>query len=236
MSLTYDEVLNYLDRTEEENRLAECIYSGALKKLKEVQKEISKLDDAAHVKRVFKPFLIQWGMMSRTLGRKKFKWTRLGRTLRKLENHFKALRDINFLDVKFEDKEISENIQKVYLELSKIKHVGPTAASKILHLANPEIFVMWDEKIRDMYNVRGTATGYLEFLSKNQRLLKDVFNKKECYELRLKFGNKTLAKLIDEFNWYIANKGITEIKKKIKRSCVKTKSSNKSSEVKNADK
>lgn len=217
MSLTSDEVLNHLQKTEEENRLAECIYSGALKALCKVQKDVSGLSDL-HVVRVFKPFLIQWGMMARTLGRKKFNWTRLGRTLRNLEPHFKALRSKSFLHVNFEDKEISENIQKVYRELSKIKHVGPTAVSKILHLINPEIFVMWDEKIRDMYNVRGSAKGYLKFLSKNQRLLKDVFNEKECHELRLKFGNKTMAKLIDEFNWYIANEGISKIYKKVKQS------------------
>ncbi len=157
-------------------------------------------------------------MMVRTLARKDVDWAQLGHVLRNLEPHLETLRKKSFLHIRFDDKEISKNIKEAYEDLNNVKHVGATAVSKILHLMNPEIFVMWDEKICDMYNVKGSANGYLEFLEKNQRLLKGIFTEKECAKLRSKFGNKTLAKLIDEFNWYIANEEIREICKKIKRS------------------
>lgn len=41
-----------------------------------------------------------------------------------------------------------------------VKHVGPTAASKILHPFNPELFVMWDGEIRKRYGVGGSAEDY----------------------------------------------------------------------------
>lgn len=217
MSLTPEEVVKYIHKNEEENWLAECIYFGALDALCEVQKDVSKPDNEVHIERVLEPFLIQWGMMVRTLARKDMDWAKLGHVLRNLEPHLKILRGKSFLNVRFDDEEISKTIKEVYEELSSVKHVGATAVSKILHLMNPKIFVMWDEKICRMYNVKGSAKGYLEFLSKNQRLLKDMFTEKECDELRSKFGGKTLAKLIDEFNWYIANEGISDIYDKIRR-------------------
>ena len=216
MSLTPEEVIKYIQKNEEENWLAECIYSGAIVALSEVQEDLSKLDNVIHVERVLKPFLIQWGIMIR-LSRKDMDWARLGHVLRSLEPHLDRFRGKSFLRVKFKDKRVSENIKKIYEELRNIKHIGATAVCKILHLINPEIFVMWDKKIREMYNVEDSADGYLEFLGKNQRLLKDIFTKKECDELRSKFRDKTLAKLIDEFNWYIANEEISEVHEKIKR-------------------
>lgn len=218
MSLTRNDFLKYLQKNEEENWLAECIYFGALDALREVQKDLSKLDNEVHVERVLEPFLIQWGMMVRALARKDMDWAGLGHVLRNLEPHLKTLRGKSFLNVRFDDRKTSKIIKEVYEELSSIKHVGATAVSKILHLMNPEIFVMWDEKICDMYNVEASASGYLEFLSKNQRLLKDIFSGRECSELRSRYQNKTLAKLIDEFNWYIANEEISDIYEKIKRS------------------
>ena len=217
MSLTPEEVVKYIHKNEEENWLAECIYFGALDALNEVQKDLSKLDNEVHVERVLKPFLIQWGMMIRTLARRDVDWAQLGHVLRNLEPLLKILRNKSFLHIRFDDKEISKTIKGAYEELGSVKHVGATAVSKILHLMNPEIFVMWDEKICGMYNVRGSTEGYLEFLDKNQRLLEDIFCEEECNELRSKYRNKTLAKLIDEFNWYIANEEISAIYKKIKR-------------------
>lgn len=220
MSLTPAEVVRYIQKSEEENWLAECMYFGALKGLSDTQNDLSKLDDAIHVERILNPFLIQWGMMAQPLARKGMKWAQIGTKLRRLEPHFKALRKESLLLIKFEDKGNSAHIKEIYEELDSIKYVGPTAVSKIMHLINPEIFIMWDKKIRDMYNVADSASGYLKFLGKNQRLLKTVFNDKERNDLGSKFHNKTLAKLIDEFNWYIANERtpeILEIRRKVKR-------------------
>ena len=220
MSLTPEEVVRYIQKSEDENWLAECIYFGAVKGLDGVRSDLSKLDDTDHIDRILNPFLIQWGMMAQPLARKGMKWAQLGAKLRKLEPHFKTLREESLLHIKFEDQANSAHIEEIYEELDSIKFVGPTAVSKILHLINPEIFIMWDKEIRGMYNVADSSSGYLEFLGKNQRLLKTVFDDKQCNDLRSKF-HKTLAKLIDEFNWYIANEDhtpdISVIKRKVKR-------------------
>lgn len=223
MSLTSEEVVRYIQKNEEENWLAECMYFGALKGLSGVKNDLSKIDDTVHIERVLRPFLIQWGMMAQPLARKGMKWAQLGTKLRKLELHFKALRKESLLLSKFEDKYNSVHVREIYEELDSIKYVGPTGVCKIMHLINPEIFIMWDKKIREkIYNVEDSASGYLEFLGKNQRLLETVFNdEKKRNDLRSKFPNKTLAKLIDEFNWYIANEDrtaeISEIRGKVKR-------------------
>jgi len=108
-------------------------------------------------------------------------------------------------------------------EAARIKYIGPTAISKILHLFNPEIFVMWDKNIREKYGAKEEAKGYLDFLKSMQAEVKKVLEEKAkekecnikevieeiCRELpSKKLGQKyrkTLAKLIDEYNWWLAN-------------------------------
>jgi ribosomal protein S5 len=89
-----------------------------------------------------------------------------------------------------------------------------------MHVLNPEIFVMWDIGIRDRYkkknrSVLGNSEGYLEFLKENQREIRDALNDGRKTtgkdldeierELRKEHENKTLAKLIDQYNYQIAH-------------------------------
>ena len=160
-------------------------------------------------------------MMGRVVGREGLDWKRLGEILRSLEEEFKELRSKQFIAVKFSEEKFSNAIKKIYSELDSIPFIGsPTIISKILHLLNPEIFVMWDNDIRKMYKaknrcVANTPEGYLAFLKEAQEELKEAFEdmqreaEKEIdeieREIKAKYGCKTLARIIDEYNWLTAH-------------------------------
>lgn len=198
---------------EQEFELTELIYFGAIERLREVQNDVSKLDKDRHIHRVMKLFLICWGM-NRVVRRKDFNWKGLTETLRKLEPEFALLRGKRFLDSElFDDKTVCDAIKKIYGDLKLIPHVGSTTISKILHLLNPEIFVMLDGKILKGYHddenkhVNHSANGYVEFLKDSQRKFLtmtdevgktiDMMEK----ELRNQHPNRTIANLIDIYNW-----------------------------------
>lgn len=108
-----------------------------------------------------------------------------------------------------------EDIDILYKSLMNFKDngiltMGDAAASKILHLILPKLFVMWDKKIKPY-------KGYLysDFLIKMNsyaKSVKDDFSKKfpdknieEVLREKLEYPiTKTFAKYIDEFNWYKA--------------------------------
>lgn len=215
--MKYEDLVNVVDKFEQEMELVECIYFGALKKLENVHADLGKLDNVQDVRRVIKPFLVQWGIMGRVVGRKELEWERLGRTLRSLEEQFKNLRGKKFLTIDFDEEAVSSSIRTIYKELDNIPYIGgPTTISKILHLLNPEIFVMWDNDILKYYKkknkrIRDSPEGYLEFLKEAQKELKEAFGERQKQtgkkfdeierEIRGRYKNKTLAKIIDEYNW-----------------------------------
>jgi len=217
--MKYKDLIDNVSKLEEEYELTECIYFGAIEKLGEVQEDISKIDDAKHIRRIIRLFLINWGMMNRVVGRKDLEWKKLGETLRSLEKEFRELRDRKFLTTNFNENTISNAIRTIYGKLDPFPYLGsPTTLSKILHLLNPEIFVMWDNEIVKKYKKRNfrvstTAEGYLEFLKDAQKEIKEALNdhQKESgkqldeieKELRARCDNRTLARIVDEYNWMI---------------------------------
>jgi hypothetical protein len=79
---------------------------------------------------------------------------------------------------------------------------------------------MWDEDIRKEYKkknsgIRDTPEGYLEFLKEAQKELKEALEDRQREtgkglddieeEIRHKYKNKTLARIIDECNWIVAH-------------------------------
>jgi len=91
-------------------------------------------------------------------------------------------------------------------------HLRETAASKLVHMIGPNLFIMWDRKIAKAYNVSRTATGYTyEFLpimkEKTNQVINsymDDFNtnrEETIFKLNSYRPHKTLVKLLDEFNW-----------------------------------
>lgn len=111
-------------------------------------------------------------------------------------------------------------IEDMFKQLSAIKNIGPTSTSKILHLLKPETFVMWDAEIAKCYNVSMNEKGYVEFLGKMKNMLVELleeYSRERGWsdaEARLtsKYGGKSLAKLIDEYNWLKTRKWLNRLK------------------------
>jgi hypothetical protein len=129
----------------------------------------------------------------------------------------KALENANFDEMlRGFEVTIGNMIHHLFTRFSAF--LGSTGASKALHLLLPRLIVMWDSKIRNDYEVNSDADGFLEFQKLMKKLVNDILTnfaekhgvpKNEAVEriLELRYGDnpKTLAKLIDEFNW--ATKG-----------------------------
>lgn len=125
--------------------------------------------------------------------------------------------EINFRRLDGQDIRTAEldglrtDICTIYDTLSRIKGIQFTGATKMMHLRNRHLFVMWDGYIRgewprkqyetldvvvrgdwDSKKYKTTANGYLEFLKDMQGRFAHV---------SLNQTDKTLAKAIDEFNY-----------------------------------
>jgi hypothetical protein len=85
--------------------------------------------------------------------------------------------------------------------------MGDTAASKLLHVLLPDSFVMWDN------NIKRFACDYEHYLTEMHRLSRRLIAESGVgagsieVELQRLLGygtRKTLAKYVDEYNWYVA--------------------------------
>ena len=80
---------------------------------------------------------------------------------------------------------------------------SPVAVSKALHLLAPDFFPMWDQKIAKAYGYnyyKNPEKKYFLFC----RIIKNVADKVEDYVVH---SDKTLIKLIDEYNFSKYNGG-----------------------------
>jgi len=122
---------------------------------------------------------------------------------------FKKLENLEFRDVDFED--IQSIINEIYNKLTKIKGVGYTGATKVMHLINPNIFVIWDsyisgQKPKKYYENLELAKDYKWVYKKYKRdgdgyvsFLKDLQN--TFRNINWDTNGRTFAKVIDEFNY-----------------------------------
>jgi len=91
--------------------------------------------------------------------------------------------------------EIKDTIIQIYNTLSKVKGVEYTGASKVMHLLNRNLVVVWDSYIRKEFNYKdANAETYFDFLKKMQEKFKNIEWEEQ---------NKTLAKAIDEYNYVV---------------------------------
>lgn len=134
-----------------------------------------------------------------------------------LEDNIKNLDELNFENAEFDN--IEKDINEVYTPLSEIEGIEYTGASKIMHLKNPKLFVMWDSYIRENYEIETKDyKGYIQFLKKMQIDFKNIA-----------IGCKNKAKLIDEYNYIsisrlqILKDNIKEIEKKLKKQDISEK-------------
>lgn len=140
------------------------------------------------------------------------------KTLETEKEYILALRNKSLENVDFDEKlqglelTIGNAILRLFSQFARF--LGPTGASKALHLLLPKLIVLWDTQIRKDYEIGADADNFLEFQKMTKRLLEDAiadFMKKhdagrnEAVQgiLRLRYGAqpKSLPKLLDEFNW-----------------------------------
>ena len=98
---------------------------------------------------------------------------------------------------------------------SKTKvRIGPVGAAKILFAIRPHFFAPWDTSIYKGLGFSGDGEGYMQYLKKIQKVLKNLKN--ECIKKGIKWDNlfkrlnkkhNSYPKLIDEYYWVsITNK------------------------------
>jgi len=116
----------------------------------------------------------------------------LRRAIKKVIPKFENLQEKEFRTAKF--GEIGGTVKEIYSTLSKVKGVEHTGASKVMHLLNRNLFLIWDSYMRKEYGYHkySNEDGYLHYLIKMQDKVRNV-EWDRC--------DKTLPKAIDEFNF-----------------------------------
>lgn len=114
----------------------------------------------------------------------------LKKAIEECKPFFDKLKGRNFKTVNFD--EIKDTVELIYSTLSKVYGVEYTGASKVMHLLNRDLFVMWDTDTREEYGFYvADSTDYFNFLKKMQEKFKDI---------EWDMPNKTFAKAVDEYN------------------------------------
>ena len=130
---------------------------------------------------------------------------RIWEGLQELES--KTILDVDLSDDKTRDL-IGSCFDKVAKSNAKERNEA-TGASKMLHMINPKLFLMWDASIVRGYGGHFNVLPYADFLRRMQRLANYAICqiKKECDVSRedaiesLKCEGHTLAKTLDEYNF-----------------------------------
>lgn len=103
---------------------------------------------------------------------------------------FQSLKKKDLKTVNFD--EIENTVKRIYSMFSKVLGVEYTGASKVMHLLNRNLFVMWDKDTREEYGCYiADEDDYFSF----QKKMQEKFG-----ELEWDMPDKTLAKAIDECN------------------------------------
>jgi hypothetical protein len=130
-----------------------------------------------------------------------------------LRDHVAALAEVEALTIS--DSRVPEHAEKLgnlhddligAMRANGVNNMADAAASKALHLLRPRLFVMWDKEIR-----RSAPEGYGVYLLQMHSLAGRLAEQApaedvEAYlqELLGYETKKTLAKYLDEFNWFEA--------------------------------
>jgi hypothetical protein len=147
----------------------------------------------------------------------------------------KSFRGRRLENIDLDDNNIKDAIKNIFLNFSTKTSIGSTGASKILHLINPHVFMMWDARIREAYHTLHVGHGlygknqkiaecYLEFLKQSQEIIKTLLHniseddlwkehqksiEKEFF--RVFSFRETILKMLDEANYIRFTKGVTII-------------------------
>jgi hypothetical protein len=145
--------------------------------------------------------------------------------IRALDQYFVQLKDENFRTINFDN--YKDDIKKIFITLSSIKGIEFTGASKIMHLKNRSVFIMWDGYIKGgkpkknydelkivkngdwrFKRYRNNPEDYFQFLKDMQERFKNI---------NFLSNEKTFAKAIDEFNYVNITLPIQEMEKSKKK-------------------
>jgi len=155
----------------------------------------------------------------------------LQQKLKELRGYFISVKDEKLESLDF-DKDVTVDgrtfkaedvIIKIFDSLRRIKvgrrNFGATATSKVLHMVNPNFFMMSDGNIREHYGCSANSNGYINFMWRMHRLCNEIIKsycnkfavndrsaKEKIYKTChnnwvIPEGYTTLPKLIDEFNY-----------------------------------
>ncbi|MSQ11658.1 MAG: hypothetical protein EXR48_03005 [Dehalococcoidia bacterium] len=70
---------------------------------------------------------------------------------------------------------VSEAITMMYDRLQLVEGIGATNASKLLSVAMPKLFVMWDfRNVRSLHGLSDTANEYTKFLADMQQYVREL--------------------------------------------------------------
>lgn len=169
--------------------------------------------------------LATWNFARFRYAVKEFDIKEFSKKLNKLEPFFGKLVSEDFRTIDFDD--YAEEVKRIYGTLSKIPGIEYTGASKMMHLKNRNVFVMWDgyikgDKPKKYYKeieiiksgdwkgrkYGNDAESYLQFLKDMQ----ETFN-----HINFQDDKKTFAKAIDEFNYVNITLHIQEMEKNKKK-------------------
>ncbi len=114
-----------------------------------------------------------------------------------------------------------EAIKQIFVELCTPKKMGPTAAGKALHLLQPQLFMMWDDNIREGHGlaeiekvagerslkkrdyIEYYAGAYVTFMDRMQKLAKSLLADCSIDTVIEENDGYTLPKLLDEYNYCV---------------------------------
>jgi len=134
-----------------------------------------------------------------------------------------AIQDFNLekkKEVEEKEHKNSEVLLKVFRNFSLIGcNFREVAASKVLHMINPSLFVMWDNAICEAYGVKKSPSEYVhDFIPLMKRKANEIIESyiadKKCdREQAVTTLNqfrplKTLAKMLDEYNYMKYTRGL----------------------------
>lgn len=155
--------------------------------------------------------LATWNFAKFRYAIKKFDIDHFIKTVDGLRANFNSFDGKDFASINFDAHK--SDIEAIFNGLSAIKGIEYTGAPKLMHLKNPDVFVMWDSFIRGdkpkkyYQDLEVFKNGTYEY-KKYQRsfegyftFLKDMQDKFQNLAPYLEKSSPPLAKAVDEFNY-----------------------------------
>ena len=148
----------------------------------------------------------------------------LKEVLDSLPSYYTALKSERIENIQFNELKVingrhltnSEVIEKIMDKFLTVRpKFGSIAASKLMHMAVPRLFVMWDTGIKDKYGIptyhaANHARHYVRFLKMMQRQIRhainsysearDINRQAALHQIRLE-DNNFLPRMVDKFNF-----------------------------------